>query len=67
VSITHLPGSVNPDELAAVIGRDGAAVVDGVAPAALLDRIEAELRPYLRATPTAPTTSAAAAPGGRAR
>ena len=52
--IAHLPSDVSPDEVAAVIGRDGAAVVDGAAPAALLDRIESELRPYLDATPTGP-------------
>ncbi len=50
----HLPSDVSPDEVAAVIGRDGAAVVEGAAPAALLDRIESELRPYLDATPTGP-------------
>ena len=52
--IVHLPSDADPDEVAAAIGRDGAVVVDGVAPAALLARIESELRPYLDATPTGP-------------
>ena len=52
--IVHLTSAASPDEVAAAVGRDGAAVVDGVAPAPLLDRIESELRPYLDATPTGP-------------
>jgi hypothetical protein len=54
VPITHLPSDASPDEVAAMIGQDGAVAVDGVAPPALLDRIESELRPYLDATPTGP-------------
>ena len=52
--IAHLPADAGPDDVAAAVGRDGAVIVDGVAPASLLDRIEAELRPYLDATPTGP-------------
>jgi len=52
--IVHLASDANPDEVAAMIGRDGAVIVDGVAPPALLGRIESELRPYLEATPTGP-------------
>ena len=37
-----------------MVGRDGAVVVEGVAGADLLDRIEAELQPFLQATPTGP-------------
>ncbi len=40
--------------MAAAVGRDGAAIVEGVAPEELLQRIEGELRPYLDATPTGP-------------
>jgi len=54
VPIAHLASDASPAEVAAVVGRVGAVVVDSVAPAALLDRIESELRPYLRATPTGP-------------
>jgi ectoine hydroxylase-related dioxygenase (phytanoyl-CoA dioxygenase family) len=56
VPIARLPGSASPEEVAAVVGRDGAVVVEGVASVALLDRIESELRPYLDATPTGPDT-----------
>ena len=52
--IVHLASDAGPDEVAAAVGRDGAAIVDGVAPDELLQRIEAELRPYLDATPTGP-------------
>src|SRR6202453_1468913 len=52
--IIHLASDAGPDEVAAAVGRDGAVIVDGVAPEELLRRIEAELRPYLDATPTGP-------------
>jgi hypothetical protein len=52
--IAHLPRGTAPDEVAGVIGRDGAVIVDGVAEGTQLDRIESELRPYLNATPTGP-------------
>lgn len=43
--IAHLPSDVSPEEVAAYVGRDGAVVVEGVASAVLLDRIESELPP----------------------
>ncbi len=52
--IAHLGSETPPDEVAVAVGRDGAVIVDHVAEASLLDRIEAELRPYLDATPTGP-------------
>ena len=52
--IVHLTSDAGPDDVAAAIGRDGAVIVDAVAPASLLERIESELRPYLDATPTGP-------------
>ena len=52
--IAHLSSKASPDEVAATVVRDGAVVVDGVAPPELLHRIESELRPYLDATPTGP-------------
>jgi Phytanoyl-CoA dioxygenase (PhyH) len=54
VPIAHRSNTADPEEVAAIVGRDGAVVVDGVADGALLDRIEGELRPYLDATPTGP-------------
>ena len=52
--IAHLSKDAGPEEVAAIVGRDGAVVVDAVADGALLDRIQGELHPYLRATPTGP-------------
>jgi Phytanoyl-CoA dioxygenase (PhyH) len=54
VPIAHLTSADGPDEVAAAVGRDGAVIVDDVAPEELLVRIEGELRPYLDATPTGP-------------
>jgi hypothetical protein len=54
VPIVHLTNDAGPDEVAAMVGRDGAVIVDAVAPEALLQRIEAELGPYLEATATGP-------------
>jgi hypothetical protein len=54
VSITHLSSEAGPDEVAAAVVRDGAVIVESVAEPALLDRVEAELRPFLDATPTGP-------------
>jgi hypothetical protein len=54
VPIAHVSAAAAPEEVAALVGRDGAVVVDRVAGADLLDRIEAELRPYLDTTPTGP-------------
>ncbi len=54
MAITHLPSDSAPDEVAGVMGRDGAVIVDGVAEGPQLDQIESELRPYLDATPTGP-------------
>ncbi len=52
--IATLPSDAAPEEAAAIVGRDGAVVVEGVADEAVLDRVEEELRPYLDATPTGP-------------
>ncbi|HWD54983.1 MAG TPA: phytanoyl-CoA dioxygenase family protein [Acidimicrobiales bacterium] len=52
--ISRLRADAGPDEVAAVVGRDGAVIVEGAADAALLERIESELRPFLDTTPTGP-------------
>jgi hypothetical protein len=54
VPLVHLTADASPEEVAAAVGSDGAVIVDAVAPDALLQRIESELRPYLDATPTGP-------------
>jgi ectoine hydroxylase-related dioxygenase (phytanoyl-CoA dioxygenase family) len=54
VPIVRLSSEAGPDEVAAAVVRDGAVIVEDVAEPALLDRVEAELRPFLDATPTGP-------------
>jgi ectoine hydroxylase-related dioxygenase (phytanoyl-CoA dioxygenase family) len=50
MGVTHLPPSATEDETAAVLERDGTVIVDGVAPPAMMDRVRAELEPYLERT-----------------
>jgi hypothetical protein len=54
VPIARLRADADPDEVAAIVGRDGAVIVEGVADEASLEQIEAELRPFLDATSTGP-------------
>jgi ectoine hydroxylase-related dioxygenase (phytanoyl-CoA dioxygenase family) len=54
VPIVRLSSEAGPDEVAAAVVRDGAVIVEDVAEPALLDRVEAELRPFLDATPIGP-------------
>jgi hypothetical protein len=54
MAITHAPSDSSPEDVAAVVRRDGACIVDGLAPASLLDRIYEELQPYFEATPEGP-------------
>ena len=52
--IQHLPADTTAAVVAEIVKEEGAVVVDGVASTDLMDRIEAELRPYLDATPFGP-------------
>ena len=52
--IARLSCQAGPDDVAAAVVRDGAVIVESVAEPVLLDRVEAELRPFLDATPTGP-------------
>jgi ectoine hydroxylase-related dioxygenase (phytanoyl-CoA dioxygenase family) len=54
MKLTHLPADTKPEEIQAALARDGAVVVDRVAPSELLDRVSAELAPYLERTPFGP-------------
>ena len=54
MSVTHLAASASADEVAAVLARDGVAVVDNLVPAAIMDRVFSELRPWLEATKAGP-------------
>jgi hypothetical protein len=52
--VEHLPADTAPVVVAEIVKELGAAIVDGVASSDLLDSIEAELGPYLEATPPGP-------------
>jgi ectoine hydroxylase-related dioxygenase (phytanoyl-CoA dioxygenase family) len=58
MKIRHLPATTSADELAAVLGEEGAAIVDRLVEPALLDRAERELDPFLAATPFGPDSFA---------
>jgi Phytanoyl-CoA dioxygenase (PhyH) len=52
--VEHLPADTAPEAVAEIVKEQGAVIVDGVASSDLLDSIEAELSPYLEATPPGP-------------
>lgn len=49
--IVHLASAATPDEICAVLGRDGAVVIDRLVDPAVIDAVLDELRPHLDATP----------------
>jgi ectoine hydroxylase-related dioxygenase (phytanoyl-CoA dioxygenase family) len=49
--LQHLSPTASADEVVAVLRSDGAVVVDDLAPPEVLDRLDAELGPFLEATP----------------
>ena len=53
-AVQHLPSSAEPDDIAKVLADDGAVIVDDVASPELLDRFDAEIRPYVEATTPGP-------------
>ena len=52
--VEHLPADTAPAVVAEIVKDEGAVVVDGVVSSDLLDSIQAELGPYLEATPLGP-------------
>ena len=52
--LQHLPPSATPEDIAAALADDGAAIVDDVASPELLDRFEAEISPHVEATKPGP-------------
>ena len=52
--LTHLPAGTDAEAVTEALGRDGAVIVDRLAPPELLDRLADELAPSLAATPTGP-------------
>jgi ectoine hydroxylase-related dioxygenase (phytanoyl-CoA dioxygenase family) len=49
-SLVHMPADASADEVAAVLTRDGALILDEAMPAAELEALTAELAPYVTAT-----------------
>lgn len=54
MAIEHLPATAAPKEIAALLERDGCAVVDRVASRETLARVEAEMAPYIAANGQGP-------------
>jgi len=54
MTIEHLPASATPEQVGAVLERDGVAVVDRLVAPDVMDRVRTELRPYLDATAAGP-------------
>lgn len=50
MSIRHFPSSASPDEIAAALSDDGAAIVDGLVASSVMERAADELEPYVAAT-----------------
>jgi ectoine hydroxylase-related dioxygenase (phytanoyl-CoA dioxygenase family) len=49
--VRHLPNTASVEAVGAVLAEDGCVVVDDLADAGVLDRLEAELAPFMAATP----------------
>jgi ectoine hydroxylase-related dioxygenase (phytanoyl-CoA dioxygenase family) len=54
MAIRHLPRTSTADEVAAALASDGVVVVDRLADPTLMDRVRAELAPFMAATRTGP-------------
>jgi ectoine hydroxylase-related dioxygenase (phytanoyl-CoA dioxygenase family) len=51
-AVTHLPADTDIETLMTVLRRDGAVIVDGLVSEAEMAALEAEVMPYIAATPT---------------
>ena len=51
MSVVHLPAAAPVDEIHDVLRRDGALIIDDLADVELIDRIMAEMAPWIEATP----------------
>jgi hypothetical protein len=52
--VEHLAATASGTDVAAILARDGCAIVDRLVPTALLDQARAELQPFFDATPFGP-------------
>ncbi len=51
MTVQHLPRTASPEAVAAVMAADGCAIIDRLAPAELLDRVDAEMADHVARTP----------------
>lgn len=51
MSLVHLPANARPDEIHDILLRDGALVIDDLTDRDTVDRINAEMAPFVEATP----------------
>src|SRR6056297_4007660 len=51
MSLVHLPPTADPEEIHEVLHRDAALVIDDLADRDTIDRITAEMAPFVEATP----------------
>ncbi len=51
MSIVHLPATASADEIHSILDRDAALIIDDLADADLIDRVSAEMAPFIDATP----------------
>jgi phytanoyl-CoA dioxygenase PhyH len=54
MEIRHLPATATAEEVAALLGEDGAAIIDCLVEPAILDRAKRELDPFIAATSFGP-------------
>lgn len=51
MEITHVPATTSAEDIHAILARDGALVIDGLASVELIDHIAKEMNPWIKATP----------------
>ena len=51
MNVVHLPARASTDEIHEILRRDGALVIDDLADVELIDRVNAEMEPFIEATP----------------
>ncbi len=52
MSVMHLPASASAEEIHEILDRDAALIIDDLADVELIDRITAEMAPFIEATPS---------------
>ena len=50
--LRHLPATATPDEVVAALRTDGCCIVDNLVDPQIMDRVDAEMSPYIDLTPS---------------